>query len=96
MCGVYGQDRRERGGGGLEWKVQGPGPEGARTYLCHKSLLFPVSTVHFYDNLSASKAYLQESSTMMLTHHVRGRSKIHFVTDSGIWPLTSDTPSPST
>ena len=26
--------------------------------------------------------------------YLRGRPKVHFVTDSGIWPLTSDTPAP--
>ena len=30
----------------------------------------------------------------VMSEFVGGRPKIHFVTDSGIWPLTSDTPSP--
>ena len=54
-----------RGGRGGK-KSRARAPEGPVNVMCHKILLLLyISAVHFYDNLSALKGYLQEPSTLM-------------------------------
>ena len=52
-------------------------PKGPVNILCLKALLLLyISAVHFYDNLSALKGYLQEPSTLMTVFMVRNQTVV--------------------
>ena len=75
------QDRREGGGRGGK-RSRARALKGPVNILCDEILLLLyISSVHFYDNLSALKGYLQEPSTLMTVFMLETKPSYYVLSD---------------